>query len=83
MTTEQTSFKEYGFVKKDSYGNFIVDYNEMNRIGIIICGATFAVLKRAQGGMEARRIFSALRMNENLSAQPQKRGWSDFLKFWN
>jgi len=58
-----------------------VDNNEMTRIANIICMSTFAVLKRAQNGMEARRIFGALKVNESLSPQTQKKGFMDFLKF--
>lgn len=60
----------------------VVDYNEMTRIGNIICMTTFAVLKRAMNGMEAQRIFKHLNMSENLNQQQQKKGAMDFLKFW-
>ena len=73
----------YCFVKKDNYGNEIIDFNEMTRIGMIICGTTFAVFKRAQNGMEARRIFSALKVSESLNQNPQKKGLMEALKFWN
>ena len=73
----------YNFVKYDMYGNEMTDYNEMTRIGNIIAMSTFAVLKRAQNGMESRRIFSGLKMNENTSQQPAKKGMLDALKFWN
>jgi hypothetical protein len=57
-----------------------IDYNEFNRIGHIICQATFAVLKQAQNGMLAQRIFKALRVNETLgSKEPSK---LEMLKFW-
>lgn len=57
-----------------------IDYNEFNRIGHIICQATFAVLKQAQNGMLAQRIFKALRVNETLGTkQPGK---LEALKFW-
>jgi len=59
------------------------NYNEMTRIGNIICISTFSVFKRALNGQEARRIFSSLRVTESLSPQPQKKGILDFLKFWN
>lgn len=58
------------------------DFNEMNRIAMIICGTTFSVLKRAQNGMEARRVFSTFKMNETIGGQGQKKGVADFLKFW-
>lgn len=62
--------------------NEIVDFNEMNRIGMIICGTTFAVFKRAQNGMEARRVFGALKVTESLSPTGKKSGILDNLKFW-
>ena len=63
--------------------NEIVDFNEMNRIGMIICGTTFAVFKRAQNGMEARRVFGVLKVTESLSPTGQKKGIMDALKFWS
>jgi len=59
------------------------NYNEMTRIGNIICISTFSVFKRALNGQEARRIFSSLRVTESLSPQPQKKGILDFFKFWS
>jgi hypothetical protein len=73
----------YGFIVKDEHGNYTIDFNEMTRIGMIICGTTFSVLKRAQNGMEARRIFGALKVNESLSQTPQKKGMMEALKFWS
>jgi hypothetical protein len=57
-----------------------VDYNEFNRIGHIICQSTFAVLKQAQNGMLAQRIFKALRVNETLGGE--KKNAVEMLKFW-
>lgn len=57
------------------------DYNEMSRIGIIICEAVSSAFKRALNGMESRRIFSSLRVNESLT-QHEKKGLGDALKFW-
>jgi hypothetical protein len=65
--------KKYGIV-----GN----YQEMSRIGNIISMTVFSVLKRAQNGMEARRVFSALRIQETLTQAPQQKGLMDSLKFW-
>ena len=62
-------------------GEEITDYNEFNRIGHIVCQSTFAVLKQAQNGMLASRIFKALRVNETLNSGGQK-SKLDFLKFW-
>jgi len=60
----------------------VTDYNEMNRIGNIICMSTFSVLKRAQNGMEAQRIFRQLNMSENINPTGSKGKALDFLKFW-
>jgi hypothetical protein len=60
----------------------VVDYNEMNRIAMIICGTTFSVLKRAMNGMEARRVFGALHVNESLNEQGGKKSFMDNFKFW-
>lgn len=60
----------------------VTDFNEMTRIGNIICMSTFAVLKRAQNGMEAQRIFKHLNISESMTQQGQKKGMMDFLKFW-
>ncbi len=65
--------KKYGLV-----GN----YQEMSRIGNIVSMTVFSVLKRAQNGMEARRIFASLKINESLTQEPQKKGLADALKFW-
>ena len=74
--------ENYGFIGKDDYGNHVIDFNEMTRIGMIICGTTFSVLKRAQNGMEARRVFGALKVNESLNQNPQKKSLAEALKFW-
>jgi len=57
------------------------DYNKFNRIGHIICQSTFSVLKQAQNGMLASRIFKALRVNETLNGG-EKKGIIESLKFW-
>lgn len=59
----------------------ITDYDTFNRIGHIICQSTFSVLKQAQNGMLAARIFKALRVSENLN-EGAKKSKLDFLKFW-
>jgi hypothetical protein len=69
-------------IKKEIITEEVVDFNEMTRIGMIIAGTTFAVLKRAQNGMEARRIFAGLKVSESLNQPNQKRGITDILKFW-
>jgi uncharacterized membrane protein YheB (UPF0754 family) len=77
VITEEIQVMEYEKVLEEN-----VDYNEMNRIGNIICMATFAVLKRAQMGSEARRIFGMMKYSESGSQMPQKKGFADILKFW-
>ena len=64
-----------------SIGEEITRYNEMTKIGHIVCQSTFSVLKQAQNGMLAQRIFKALRVSENLNAGGNKDKMS-FLKFW-
>lgn len=68
-------------VNDEKYG-LIGNYQEMSRIGNIITMTVFAVLKRSQNGMEARRIFSSLRIQETLTQAPQGKGLADALKFW-
>ncbi len=68
-------------VNDEKYG-LVGDYQEMSRIGNIISMTVFSVLKRAQNGMEARRVFSALRITENLTQAPQQKGMMESMKFW-
>lgn len=63
------------------YG-IVGDYQEMSRIGNIVSMTVFSVLKRAQNGMEARRVFSALKIHEQLTQAPAQKGLVDSLKFW-
>lgn len=58
------------------------NYPERTRIAHILWNNTFAALKRAQNGMESRRIFRALNVTENLSQAPGKKGILDYLKVW-
>ncbi len=67
----------------DEKYNIVGNYQEMSRIGNIICFTIFSVLKRSQNGMEARRIFSALKITESLTqAASSSKGVFDSLKFW-
>ena len=66
----------------DEHYGLVGNYQEMSRIGNIITMTVFAVLKRSQNGMEARRVFASLRISESLTQSPQNKGWSDALKFW-
>ncbi len=65
-------------VKYDIVG----DYDEMTRIGDIVCHEIFSALKRAMNGMEAKRIFSALKVSETLNQSEPKRGFMDQFAFW-
>jgi hypothetical protein len=67
--------------QKIAIGEEITDYDELTKIGHIVCQSTFSVLKQAQNGMLASRIFKALRVTENLNSGGQK-SKIDFLKFW-
>jgi hypothetical protein len=67
--------------EEKSIGDEITDYNEFNKIGHIVCQSTFSVLKQAQNGMLASRIFKALRVTESLN-QGGEKSKLDFLKFW-
>lgn len=59
------------------------DYTERTRIGLIILNSTFFVLKRAENGMESRRIWNTMTLNENNNFMPQqKKSFLDNLKFW-
>lgn len=55
-------------------------YTERTRIGQIILNNTFLVLKRSENGMESRRIWGAINMNETMGMQPQKKGFVDAMK---
>ena len=85
MTNEQgiISFKETPIEVKQkiTIGEEITDYNEFTKIGHIVCQSTFSVLKQAQNGMLASRIFKALRVTESLNGG-EKKSKVDFLKFW-
>lgn len=75
--------KELPFEIEDeiAIGDEVTDYNQLNKIGHIVCQSTFSVLKQAQNGMLASRIFKALRVTESLNQGGQK-SKIDFLKFW-
>lgn len=68
-------------VNDENYG-IVGNYQEMSRIGDIICITIFSVLKRSQNGMEARRVFSSLKISESLTQSPQQKGVMDMMKFW-
>lgn len=56
------------------------NYSERDRIMWVICYATYSAMKRAQNGLEAKRILDSLDIKENWNAQ-HKRGL-DKLAFW-
>jgi len=70
----EANAEEYGLEK---------EYQERTRIGHIMLNNTFMVMKRSQNGMESKRIFGTMNMNENMGQQPnQKGGFLETLKFW-
>lgn len=69
-------------VEQEIYtGEESTDYNQLTKIAHIVCQSTFSVLKQAQNGMLAQRIFKALRVTESLN-EGGKKSKLDFLKFW-
>lgn len=68
-------------IQEFAVGEELTDYNQLNKIGHIVCQSTFSVLKQAQNGMLASRIFKALRVNETLNGGGQK-SKLEFFKFW-
>lgn len=62
-------------------GEEITDFHTMTRIGHIVCQSTFSVLKQAQNGMLANRVFKALRVTESLNEGGNK-SKMDMFKFW-
>jgi hypothetical protein len=77
------SMKETKITSKQKIpiGEEHTDYDEFNRIGHMVCHSTFSVLKQAQNGSLASRIFKALRVTESLN-ESQNKSKMDFLKFW-
>lgn len=63
-------------------GEEVTDYNAMTKIGHMICQSTFSVLKQAQNGMLASRVFKALRVNES-NVQGGQKSKLDIMKFWS
>jgi hypothetical protein len=60
------------------------NYSERTRVGLIVCATVFTTLKRAQNGMEAGRIFRAVKIGENNNpyGDQKKGGFTESLKFW-
>lgn len=59
------------------------NYTEMDRIGLIVLNTVFAVLKRSQNGMEASKIFKALKVTADLDSQKKGGGLGNAMAFWN
>ena len=78
VTMKETPIK---VMQEVMLGEEKTDYNKFTRIGHIVCQSTFSVLKQAQNGMLASRIFKALRVTESLNGGEKKDKLS-FLKFW-
>jgi hypothetical protein len=75
------SYDKITMPQKVYIGDEITDYNQFTRIGNIICMSVFSVLKQAQNGMLASRIFKALSVRETLDGG-QKKSALDVVKFW-
>ena len=58
------------------------NYTERSRVAYIMLHATFMVLKRSENGMESRRVWSSLSLNETSNPFPQKKSFLDNLAFW-
>lgn len=59
------------------------NYTERTRIGHIILNSMFMVLNRALNGQEAKRMWSAMSLNENQNpANQQKNKLLSSLQFW-
>lgn len=62
-------------------GDELTDYNQFSKIGHMVCQSTFSVLKQAQNGMLASRVFKALRVTGSIDGEGAK-SKMDFMKFW-
>ena len=72
--------QEYGLTKGGQ-----LDYSEMTRIGHIMFNSIFIVMNRSLNGMEAKRIFNSLNLQESYNSgmgMNQKKGLLDTFKFW-
>ena len=74
--------QEYGLGKFDN-GNFIRDYSEMTRIGLILLNNTFMVLKRGMNGLEAQRTFKMFNITESSThSEGKKNLLTEALQVW-
>lgn len=58
------------------------NYTERTRIGHILLNSVFFVLTRALNGQEAKRMWKAMSLNENMNSQEGKNKLTEALKFW-
>jgi hypothetical protein len=58
------------------------NYTERTRLGHIILNSIFFALSRALNGMEARRMWKSLSLNESFNTSPTKQNWKEALRFW-
>jgi hypothetical protein len=57
------------------------NYTERTRIGHIMLNSMFFTLNRALNGQEAKRMWKAMSLSENLN-QPEKNKMAEALRFW-
>ena len=83
------NLEEYGFVepgigfeKRDYYNRGSPDTARMTLVANMVFVVCYMVLSRALNGMESRRIFKSLSMQDSMGyggqqgmGQPQKKGW--------
>jgi len=58
------------------------NYTERTRIGHIILNSMFMVLNRALNGQEAKRMWGAISLNENINPNQNKSKLGQALQFW-
>lgn len=57
------------------------NYTERTRIGHIMLNSMFFTLNRSLNGQEAKRMWKAMSLSENLTTQPENK-FKEALKFW-
>lgn len=60
--------------------DLVRDYAERDRILLIVCMSVFAALKRAQNGLEAKRLLESLELKEHMATS--NRSPVEKLAFW-
>lgn len=58
------------------------NYTERTRIGHIMLNSMFMVLNRALNGQEAKRMWNAMSLNENMNQANKQGGFLNALQFW-